>query len=100
MRVVLDNLGGSSWIFFGLMASAKATVLLLIAMVVDLAVRRHSAAARHLLWTAALLGALALPYRLPIRPLLAAGRLGDADSFDSEGYRSDPVSERRFSLGM
>jgi len=59
--MVLDRLGGSSWISFGLTASAKATVLLLIAVLVGLALRRHSAAARHLLWTAALLGALAVP---------------------------------------
>jgi beta-lactamase regulating signal transducer with metallopeptidase domain len=61
MRTIVDYLVGSSAVSFGLRASAKATVLLLIAAFADVALRRHAAAARHLLWTAALIGALAVP---------------------------------------
>ncbi len=61
MRMLLEQLGGSSGVSFGLSVSAKATVLLTAAALAGLALRRQSAAARHLLWTAALLGALAIP---------------------------------------
>jgi beta-lactamase regulating signal transducer with metallopeptidase domain len=61
MRTFFDYLIGSSAIPFGLAASTKATVLLLTAALAGMALRRHSAAARHLLWTAALIGALAVP---------------------------------------
>ena len=61
MSTFVDYLVGSSAVSFGLTASAKATALLLIAAFCDMALRRHSAAARHLLWTAALIGALAVP---------------------------------------
>lgn len=61
MRMFLDHLGGPSWISFGLTAAAKATVLLMTAALAGLILRRHSAAVRHLLWAAALLGALAMP---------------------------------------
>ena len=57
MTTFFDDLVGSSAVSFGLTASAKATALLLIAAFGDVALRRHSAAARHLLWTAALIGA-------------------------------------------
>ncbi len=61
MRLLLAYLSGYSEISFGLSSSIKATVLLLAAALAGLALRRRSAAARHLVWTAALLGALAVP---------------------------------------
>ena len=54
---------------------AKATVLLLVAGVASLALRRSSAAARHLVWTLALASLLvlpALPWLLPAIPPPAA----------------------------
>ena len=48
MRTIFDYLVGSSAIPFGLAASGKATVLLLTAALAGMALRRHSAAARHL----------------------------------------------------
>jgi hypothetical protein len=42
-------------------AALKATVILLAAAFASLALRRSSAATRHLVWTSALLAALALP---------------------------------------
>ena len=68
MRMLFDQLGGSSGASFGLSVSAKATVLLLTAAAAGLALRRQSAAARHLLWAAALLGALAIPIVSRITP--------------------------------
>jgi beta-lactamase regulating signal transducer with metallopeptidase domain len=61
MSTIFDYLVGSSAIPFGLAASGKATVLLLTAVLAGIALRRHSASARHLVWTAALMGALAVP---------------------------------------
>jgi hypothetical protein len=61
MRTVLEQLSGSSGVSFGLSVSVKVTVFLMGAALVGVALRRRSAAARHLLWTAALLGALTVP---------------------------------------
>jgi beta-lactamase regulating signal transducer with metallopeptidase domain len=73
MGTFLDFIIGSPEIAFGLAASVKATVLLMIAALAAMALRRHSAAARHLVWTAALIGALAVPivsWFVPSRPMM------------------------------
>ncbi|MBI3696152.1 MAG: M56 family metallopeptidase [Acidobacteria bacterium] len=49
-------------------ASVKGTALLALAWMVSLAIRRASAAARHLLWSMALGGLLALPLLLLVMP--------------------------------
>ncbi|HEX2208150.1 MAG TPA: hypothetical protein VHG93_10750, partial [Longimicrobium sp.] len=59
--------------------AVKTAVVLAIATVLAFALRRRSAAARHLLWTAAIAGVLALPLvqmvpvRLAVLPVSLAG---------------------------
>jgi hypothetical protein len=61
MTTFFEYLVAFSAIPFGLAVSAKATVILSTAALAAMALRRRSAAARHLLWTAALIGTLAVP---------------------------------------
>jgi beta-lactamase regulating signal transducer with metallopeptidase domain len=49
-------------------AVLKATALLVVAWLASLLFRRSSAAMRHLVWTVALVGSLALPLLLPVVP--------------------------------
>jgi beta-lactamase regulating signal transducer with metallopeptidase domain len=52
---------GSAWLPVLVDAAVKGTVILIVASVVSLLVRRASAAARHLVWFLALVGLLGLP---------------------------------------
>ncbi len=106
MRMGLGNLDVSSWISFGLTASAKATVLLLIAALAGLALRRHSSASRHLLWTVALLGALAIPIAsrfvpswpltAPATPTLSSTKPTEAIPFRDVATRPRLLVDRQF----
>jgi len=56
---------GAGW-FVGLLV--KVTLLLLVAAALSLALRRASAAARHMVWTAAIVSVLALPILAAVLP--------------------------------
>src|SRR5262245_59911513 len=60
MRILLESVSPATLTLFLTMA-IKATVLLSLAWVATRAMRRAPAAARHLVWTFALVGALGLP---------------------------------------
>jgi beta-lactamase regulating signal transducer with metallopeptidase domain len=57
-----------SWLMLGLDLLAKITLLLLLAIVVDAILKRHSAAARHCLWAACFVGLLILPLAFYVAP--------------------------------
>ncbi len=59
---------GQGWMPVLTAAVLKATALLVVAWLTSLLLRRHSAAMRHLVWTVALVGSLALPLLLPVVP--------------------------------
>lgn len=61
MTPLLDLFDRSHAVSFGLAVTAKAAIPLLAATLMSLGLRRRSAAARHLVWTSGLLGALAVP---------------------------------------
>ena len=55
-------LNESMWFAFGAGVAAKSTVVLGIAWLITLVLRRQSAGARHLVWTAGAAAVLALPF--------------------------------------
>lgn len=59
------------WMPLLVSAGLKATALLAMAWLASLLFRRSSAAMRHIVWTVALAGSLALPLLLPVMPRLA-----------------------------
>jgi beta-lactamase regulating signal transducer with metallopeptidase domain len=61
MELALPALAGAPWLAPALWLVARGTVLLVLAALAALALRRASAAARHLAWGLALAGMLALP---------------------------------------
>ncbi|HEY4313098.1 MAG TPA: efflux RND transporter periplasmic adaptor subunit [Pirellulales bacterium] len=67
MMRLLPDLGG----FFesGFHVTCRATVVLLLAALVTRALRRSSAALRHLIWSAAIVGILVMPCLVGIAPL-------------------------------
>ena len=79
----LFNIGGEPALFLFDMA-LKATAIILAAIALNIALRRASAATRHLLWSASLLGLLALPFLASSAAQLARGRLARV-VFDLEG---------------
>lgn len=74
MRWLLDLCNDSPAIFFGAVVAGKAAVPLVAAALANMALRRRSAALRHMVWMSALLGSLAVPvlswtlpgWRIPI----------------------------------
>ncbi len=84
-------------------AIAKATLLLATAGLVSFVLRRGSAAARHLVWTLALLSALALPalsialprWQLPIVTLTAPATTVSAPATEMSMRRPPAVRARR-----
>ena len=96
MRILLDHLSGSS-VLLGLTASSKATLLLLAAALAGLALRRRSAAARHLVYTTALLGALALPIVSRFVPSWPLAVLVPSTLSYSNAYEETPPQKPRAS---
>jgi beta-lactamase regulating signal transducer with metallopeptidase domain len=68
-RIILVGSALAGWTVLTLLdAAAKAGVLLVMAMLVILCMRRSSAASRHLIWLCALTGALLLPIGFKFLP--------------------------------
>ncbi|MSV29278.1 MAG: TonB family protein [Bryobacterales bacterium] len=60
----------AAWFSFAIGVAVKSTAILCVAWFSALILRRRSAAARHLVWTAAAAGALALPFLTALTPEL------------------------------
>lgn len=96
---LLDMLQTSSYLLPLLDAVAKATVLLAVAALLAATLRRSSAASRHLVWTCALLAALALPllslalprWQMPL-VTIAAPQAVDATPVESDGDAAQPMA--------
>ena len=80
--------------FLGLLASAalKGTLLLLVALLLDLTLRRHTAALRHRVWTAGFAALLLVPLAAPLAPdwslPLLPAQLAPAGTHGGGGQRS------------
>ena len=88
---------GPEWLFSLVIASsAKSAVVLASAALAALAMRRRSAAARHLVWTVAVAGSLSLPAFSAVLPgwwvALRGGRRSD-ESRASLTHPSDAETE-------
>jgi beta-lactamase regulating signal transducer with metallopeptidase domain len=73
MSALLDSFlseGGEHWLIVLLDASVKGAVVLVAAGVIALALRRSSAARRHVVWTLALVGMILLPALSAVLPAM------------------------------
>src|SRR5262249_60866388 len=68
MDEVVTGASGSAALAFLVQAAFKGTLLLTVAALLVLALRRGSAAHRHLVWACALAGLVALPVLLALLP--------------------------------
>src|SRR4051794_18887549 len=71
----MSQFGAMGWFTAALPIVMKSTLLLLVAMVVVCFLRRHSAAARHLIWLTALLAVLTIPLFSFLLPRWTVGLL-------------------------
>ncbi|MEW5981848.1 MAG: M56 family metallopeptidase [Acidobacteriota bacterium] len=82
--------GGHGWLPILANAVLKATMLLAGAGLLTLALRRRSAAVRHLVWSMALAGSLATPVLMIVLPAWTLPVLPSAGSLSAE--RADPTT--------
>jgi hypothetical protein len=94
---------GAVW-FVGLLV--KVTVVLLVAVTLSLALRRTSAAVRHMVWTAAILSVLALPvlaavlpWRLPVITVAAPSATVPVAPVATRGVRAAGTCHPRLTCG-
>ncbi len=81
----------AAWLALLLHVSAKAALVLLAACLVCLALRRASAALRHLVWTLAIVCVLCLPL---LSMVLPTWQVGGLPRFAAASANSDPLPER------
>ena len=86
----------SSDVFLAVLASAavKGSLLLLAGLLVDVVLRRHAAALRHRVWTAAFAALLLVPLAVPLAPDWSLPLLPStlAPSVDSDGGAPSPAT--------
>ncbi len=85
----------SAWLALLLHVSAKAALVLVTAGLVCLALRRASAALRHLVWTLAIVCVLCLPL---LSTMLPTWQVGGLPRFLAASTNSDPMPERAVQL--
>jgi TonB family protein len=76
--------------------SAKATVLLVVAWMLAIALRNQSAALRHCAWAAGILSSLALPMFAPLLPVWHSAALAGAGMWGSAGAMATQAMSGNF----
>jgi HEAT repeat protein/beta-lactamase regulating signal transducer with metallopeptidase domain len=94
MSALADIISSDSLTALLASAALKGSLLLLAALLVDLALRRYTAALRHRVWTAAFAALLLVPLAMPLAPNWNLPLLpeGLAPSAESESRGIDPAT--------